>query len=80
MEHLVCTGFLIHQTEFQQNFRLIHHKLCYKYRHSAFFYVLWNCAYVLKTLSRNITLGLESPDHHLYFKFYFYGGFLPCHE
>ena len=37
MEHLVCTGFLIHQTEFQQNFRLIHHKLCYKYRHSALF-------------------------------------------
>jgi hypothetical protein len=35
MEHLVCTGFLIHQTEFQQNFRLIHHKLCYKYHHSA---------------------------------------------
>ena len=37
MEHPICTGFLIAQIKPQQNFRLIHHKLCYKYRHSAFF-------------------------------------------
>ena len=48
MEHLVCTGFLIHQTEFQQNFRLIHHKLCYKYRHSALLFVLWKFVLCLR--------------------------------